>query len=70
MVSIVSFEPDSPQVRELQDVRAQLAAFPWDRLAASRGRDDGLRHEAMELIARSEERVNVLRSRRRSSSTP
>ena len=38
------------------------AAFPWDRLVASRGRDDGLRREAMELIARSEERVNVLRS--------
>ena len=62
MVSIVSFQPDSPQVRELQDVRAQLGAFPWDRLAESRGRDDALRREAMELIARSEERVNALRS--------
>ncbi len=62
VVSIVSFQPDSPQARELQDVRAQLGAFPWDRLVASRGRDDALRREAMELIARSEERVNGLRS--------
>ena len=40
VVSIASFDPDDPQVRELQDVRERLAAFPWDRLVETRGRDD------------------------------
>jgi diguanylate cyclase (GGDEF)-like protein/PAS domain S-box-containing protein len=62
VVSIASFEPGDPQVRELQDVRSALAAFPWDQLVESRGRDVALRREAMALVAQSEERVNVLRS--------
>ena len=62
VVSIASFEPGDPQVRELQDVRRDLAAFPWDRLVETRGRDLALRREAIDLVARSERRVNVLRS--------
>jgi diguanylate cyclase (GGDEF)-like protein/PAS domain S-box-containing protein len=62
VVSIASFDEGDPEIRELQDVRAQLAAFPWDRLVESRGRDDDLRREAMALVAQSEERINILRS--------
>ena len=62
VVSIASFDPDDPRVRELHDVRERLAAFPWDRLAETRGRDDALRREAMALVAQSEERINILRS--------
>ena len=61
-VSIASFDSDDPRVRELHDVRERLAAFPWDRLAESRGRDDTLRREAMALVGQSEERINTLRS--------
>jgi diguanylate cyclase (GGDEF)-like protein/PAS domain S-box-containing protein len=61
LVSIASFEPDDPQVAELQVVRAELAGFPWDRLAEARD-DDGLRREAMAVVAQSEERINLLRS--------
>ena len=61
-VSIASFDPDDPRVRELHDVRERLAAFPWDRLADTQGRDDALRREAMALVAQSEERINTLRS--------
>ena len=61
-VSIASFDAADPRVRELHDVRERLAAFPWDRLAETRGRDDALRREAMALVGQSEERINVLRS--------
>ena len=61
-VSIASFDPDDPRVQELHDVRRDLSAFPWDRLADTRGRNDALRRQAMALVARSEERINVLRS--------
>ena len=43
-------------------MRSDLAAFPWDRLVETRGRDIALRREAIDLVARSERRVNVLRS--------
>ncbi len=61
-VAITSFDEGDPQVRELRDVRARLAAFPWGRLAESGGRDDDLRRAAVTLVARSEERINLLRS--------
>ena len=61
-VSIASFDPGAPQVRELLDVRERLLTFPWDRLVESRGRDDDLRRAAMALLADTEERVNALRS--------
>ncbi len=61
-VSIASFDAADPRVRELHDVRERLAAFPWDRLAETRGRDDALRREAMTLVGQSEERINALRS--------
>ena len=59
VVSIASFEPGDPQVRELQDVRSDLAAFPWDRLVETRGRDIALRREAIDLVARSERHLRV-----------
>jgi diguanylate cyclase (GGDEF)-like protein/PAS domain S-box-containing protein len=64
LVSEAAFDDDDgdPQVGELQDVRAGLAAFDWDRLVATRGHDDGPRREAMALVARSEKRINLLRS--------
>ena len=62
VVSIASFDADDPEVRELQDVRARLAAFPWDRLIATRGRDDALRRAAMTLVTQQEERINILRT--------
>ena len=62
LVSVASFGDGDAQARELTDVKAALSAFPWDRLAATRGRDDGLRRAAMDLVTRSEERVNILRS--------
>ena len=62
VVSAGAFDADDPQVRELQDVQAQLQAFPWDRFAADRGRDEGLRQAAMELVTGCEKRVNLLRS--------
>ena len=62
VVSISSFDEGDPEVRELQDVRAQLAAFPWDRLVETRGRDDDLQRAAMAVVAQSEERINILRS--------
>jgi diguanylate cyclase (GGDEF)-like protein/PAS domain S-box-containing protein len=61
LVSSASFDAGDPQIRELQDVRAQLGAFPWDRLAADLG-NDSLRRQAMVLVAQSEKRINLLRS--------
>ena len=61
-VSATSFDDTEPQGRELADVRARLAAFPWDQLAATGGHDAGLRWAAMTLVAGCEERVNTLRS--------
>ena len=62
VVSIAAFEPGDPQVGELQDVRARLSAFPWDRLVADGGRDADQRHAATALVTRLEERVNAVRS--------
>jgi diguanylate cyclase (GGDEF)-like protein/PAS domain S-box-containing protein len=62
VVSIASFDDGAPEARELTDVRARLAAFPWDRLVATRGRDDALRRTGMAVVAAAEERINVLRS--------
>jgi diguanylate cyclase (GGDEF)-like protein/PAS domain S-box-containing protein len=62
LVSIASFDPDDPRVRELQDVRQRLAAFPWDRLTEGHAPDEILHREAIALVAQSEERINVLRS--------
>ena len=61
-VSIASFAPGDPQTVQLEGVRAELAAFPWDRFLGSRGRDAALRREATALVTRSEERINALRS--------
>ncbi len=60
-VSIASFTPGDPQTTQLEAVRAELAAFPWDRLGDNRGRAD-LRREAVALVTRSEDRINGLRS--------
>ena len=68
-VSIASFDPDDPRVRELHDVRERLAAFPWDRLADTRGRDDVRCAEAMALVGQSEERINTCAASRRRPST-
>lgn len=62
LVSVASFDPDDPRVRELQNVQQHLAAFPWNRLTEDRAHDGGLHHEAMVLVAQSEERINALRS--------
>jgi len=62
LVSIASFDDGDPEVRELQDVRARLAAFSWARLVETRGRDESLRRAGMALVAGCEERINVLRS--------
>ena len=62
LVSIASFDPGDPRAGELQDVRQRLAAFPWDRLAEDSEPGDALHRAAMALVARSEERINALRS--------
>jgi len=61
LVSIAAFPADSAQEQELQGVQTELLTFPWERL---RDREDAgqVRLTAMALVARSERRINALRT--------
>jgi PAS domain-containing protein len=61
-VSFASFPPDAPEAREIAEVKAALARFPWKRLPRVGGHDDPLRLSAMALTYQVEQRVNALRS--------
>jgi diguanylate cyclase (GGDEF)-like protein/PAS domain S-box-containing protein len=63
VISVASFTTGDPQITELENVRSRLAAFPWDRLAQTRGTDPDLRLDAMDLVRDCEERINALRSK-------
>jgi diguanylate cyclase (GGDEF)-like protein/PAS domain S-box-containing protein len=59
-VSVASFAPDSAQRRELAGVRTELVNFPWDKIGAREAHR--LRLSALELVSRSELRINTLRT--------
>ncbi len=57
-VSAASFPPDAAETREIAEIKAAVARFPWRRLS---GRDDDpLRLSAMALGSQVEQRVNAL----------
>ena len=59
-VSVASFAPDSAQGRELAGVRTELVNFPWDKIDDREAHR--LRLSALELVSRSELRINTLRT--------
>jgi diguanylate cyclase (GGDEF)-like protein/PAS domain S-box-containing protein len=59
-VSAASFPPDAAEVREIQEIKAAVARFPWARLPRVGGHDDPLRLSAMALSRQVEQRVNAL----------
>lgn len=61
-VSIAVLGAGDPQAAALQDARAQLAAFPWDRLVATGGDDEGLHRSATAVVTRAEEQINTVRA--------
>jgi diguanylate cyclase (GGDEF)-like protein/PAS domain S-box-containing protein len=59
LVAAAVFPLDSPQYRELQDIRAGLTDFPWGEIE-KRGRLEVLRATATALVSQIEVRVKTL----------
>ena len=60
-VSSASYPPDSPEVRELAEIRNAVDRFPWQRLETLGGRGEPLRPLALALVAQTERRIHYLR---------
>ena len=58
-VSSATFPVDSPEARELQEIRIAITNFPWDQLAKPGDDTEVIQRAGMALVSQSERRVKA-----------